>query len=416
MSRAPFRRRRVMPRLAGAATCLTLAAARSLCAQDAPALAGNALRNRAAELSTQLAVPPSPAFALVSLEESAILRPTSFQQFATSLTSFAGAGGGFALPRAVGIELAPIFLARGKALSLEQYRAHPARYRLRLSGAIKRSDDDAGSTAAALGVRLSLIDETDPRTHPDAARFLTTLAERIVAICRRVDGPPLEGAEAGAVNCADPRGRVAALTAQLSALRPTTPDSMRQAVERQLDAARARAERNQREIDAINGALERFKQEWPGNAWNRNALDVAIAASATSRDSIGSDPRFDVVAMWLTGAHRWGEWGQLVGGVSARSARDSLGGDRLAGVSLGGGLFFGANRIKGFLQLSATAQQQRKPQGELTGGSEFYLLPGIWAQASLGWGQEAVTGRGRLVTHFALRTAFPQLLPSRGGS
>ncbi|MFN8669875.1 MAG: hypothetical protein U0164_22020 [Gemmatimonadaceae bacterium] len=401
---------------AGVTACLTFAATLSLRAQDAPALAGNALRNRAAELSTQLAVPPSPAFALVSLEESAILRPTSFQQFATSLSSFAGAGGGFALPRAVGVELAPIFLARGKALSLDQYRAHPARYRLRLSGAIKRSDDATGSTAAALGLRLSLIDETDPRTHPDAARFLTSLAEKIVAICRRVDGPPSDDAEPGAVSCADPRGRVASLTAQLSALRASAPDSLRQGLERQLDAARARAERNQREIDAINGTLERFKQEWPGNAWNRNALDVAVAASAVSRDSLGSDPRFDVLAMWLSGARRWGEWGQLVGGVSARSARDSLGGDRHAGVSLGGGLFFGANRIKGFLQLSATAQQKRKPQGELTGGSEFYLLPGVWAQASLGWGQEAVTGHGRLVTHFALRTAFPQLLPSRGGS
>lgn len=381
-----------------------------------PALAGSAIKDRAGDLSTQLAVPPSPAFALVSLDESAILRPTAFQQFGTSLSTFVGANGGFALPRAVGVELAPFFLARGARLSIAEYGQHKGLYRLRLSGAIKRRDDAAGSTAAALGVRLALIDETDPRTNPEAVRLLTALAERVTAICRRVDGPPIDGVSPGEVSCADPRGRVASLAASLDALPASASDSVRLSLERRLSAARARAARNQEELDAIHAELERFKKEWPGNAWNRNALDLALATSATSRDSLGADPKFDVVALWLSGARRLGEWGQLVGGLSARSARDSLSGDRRAGASLGGGLFVGTNRLKGFLELSASAQQHRKPGAELTGGSEFYLLPGVWVQTSLGWGQAGETGRGRLVTHFALRTAFPQLLGGGGGT
>ena len=106
-------------------------------AAPVPGSAQTATPTTAKELSLQFAVPASPAFKLVEVDASSVLRPTSFHQFASTLGDLGTSGGNFAVPKELGFEIAPFFLSRGSKLSMRRsrclLRSSASRLRLRPS-------------------------------------------------------------------------------------------------------------------------------------------------------------------------------------------------------------------------------------------------------------------------------------------
>lgn len=323
---------------------------------------------RAEQLSMQFAVPASPAFALVDVGTSSILRPQSFQQLSASLGSFAS-GGALQIPKHVGLEIAPFFLARARDIDLAEYRRHAARYRFRTSAAMNRDRADGGSELA-LGIRFTPIDASDPRTSDVVIRRVTQIDSQINALCvqsLRGNGPPRDDQPVGPIaNCGGP---------------------------------------------AAKALMDKLAKAWVDSSWNRRVVDMALGAAARTRDSLGRDPRFRAAAAWISTAWPVRSWGQLVGGLNATVGRDSLVDAVRTTAAAGLGFYVGGNRYKGFAELRGSLRQSSTGINTLL-GSEVFLHDGVWAHVAAGWRHDPGEPKTTLVSRFTLRTKFPLGTPN----
>ena len=357
-------------------------------------------------LSMQFAVPASPAFKLVEVQESAILRPGNFQQLSAALGNFTGGSNSFQLPKEVGIEVAPFFLARGRTLTLPQYAARDGLYRFRVSAAVKRGDGAGGPTDLAVGFRFAPVDGSDPRTNTTIIARVTAINTVINDICvaRIARRPPTARSQndfGGVVNCADPRGDVPRLKKALAALKPTDTAYVR------TDSALREAEAVTKEADEqIKQQLDLLEKAWTDTAWNKRALEFAVGAAARTRDSLGTAPWFRTASAWLSAAWPVDVWGQFVGGLNATAGRDSAGASTRVTSTAAAGFYVGGNRYKGFLEAQGSVKES-KGGGQATVGAELFLVDGLWAHLRTGWQREPGDAKGRLVTRFTVRTKFP---------
>ncbi len=90
------------------------------------------------------AIPDAPAFKLLEVDQSAILRPQTVRDLAVVLDGFRGEGNAFVVPRQLGVEFSPGLLIGGGQLHLTDYAARKALYALRLSGATNRDSLNHG--------------------------------------------------------------------------------------------------------------------------------------------------------------------------------------------------------------------------------------------------------------------------------
>lgn len=311
------------------------------------------------------AVPDGPAFSLVDIESSDVLRPSSVRELTSSLSGFTSEGS-FALPRSFGVELSPGMLIGGKHLSLPTYRSSPWLYRLRVSAALRQASSAEEPMRVALGLRTSILDDSDLRTDARAVDSLEALAGKISGIFGDA-----------AVTCPPPCDR------ELEDLLG--------------DEQRARVAKLQSDVEAV------LRQE--DERWNARIMDLAFAVSAVTDDSLGNDVLVERIAGWATYAHGFGTWGQLQLGTRLVSERDTLTGEFGGAASLGSRMFFGGNRYKGFVEAEARWMEDARPTYLLNGGAELKLAWVMWVTTSVGldigpWDDP------RLRSDFTLRFGF----------
>ena len=243
---------------------------------------------------------------------------------------------------------------------------------------MKRGIGTLGATALALGLRFSILEQADPRL----VDSLTALTQAINSACAQVAVRPRLGAVPGVVSCADPRGEVERLSESLKSLPAGTPQAKRDSIRAILMEATVLADARKRTQTALSASVDSLKRDWLAQSWNRPALDIAFAASANTRDSLGRDPKVDVLATWVSGAFPVGEWGQVVYGASGRNARDSVAAPRRWSGGFGAGLYLGSNEFKGYAEARGTWQRDTKTVAEIVAGSELKLFAGLWGQGS----------------------------------
>lgn len=343
-----------------------LASAAGVSAQDAAPDVGLASLYR-----LDFAVPDGPAFSLVDIESSAILRPSSARELTSSLSGFTSEGS-FTLPRSFGVELSPGMLIGGKNLSLSTYQGSPWLYRLRASAAVRQADAAEEPMRVALGLRTSIVDESDLRTDTRAVDSLEALAGKISRIF----------ADA-AVTCPPPCDR------ELEDLLD--------------DEQRDRVEKLQSDVETV------LRQE--DERWNSRIMDLAFAVSAVTDDSLGNDVRVERVAGWATYAHGFGTWGQLQLGTRLASERDTSTSEFGGTATLGSRMFFGGNRYKGFVEAEARWTESERPAYLLNGGAELKLAWVLWVTTSVGFDVRPGDDP-RLRSDFTLRFGF--LAPEAG--
>jgi hypothetical protein len=385
-------------------------------AVSAPSTAAQATAptGTASDYSLQFAVPSSPAFKLVEVGQTAILRPTSFHQFASTLGDLGNSSGSFALPKELGVEIAPFFLAKGRTLTLPQYAARAGLYRFRVSGAFRRGTGVARPTLMSLGMRFAPKDATDPRSDPTFIRRVTALDSIISRVCADMaETRPSETDEPGVVaSCTDPHGREAGL---VRAIAKTSSDTSRARLERELAAFRRAKGDAQSALDAANAGIKKLKDQWTETAWNRSGLELALAGATQTADTLGRNPEFRSASAWLSAAAQLGTWGQLVGGGNFSTGRDSVTTKVRQTGTAGVGLFIGSDKYKGFVESQISVKSVAKSIGAVaTAGAEVYLGPGLWANATTGWNLDSGTHEGRIVSRVTLRTKFPLSTPDNG--
>lgn len=386
-----------------AATCLFALPVGGVRAQDRapdPSLARS--------LGLDFAVPESPAFNLLAVEPGALLRPTSVKEFTTGISGLVGDGTAISFPRQFGIEFAPALLLAGSRLSLRQYRNGRTLYRLRLSGAMSRPESGATSTKLAVGIRVSLLDKSDPRMnqaylgelerfHLNRARTATAVADSIRALGALPPDrlPP----EADDLVVAYVQGGGARADSVLSAWGVTGGDraALQSLLARMLAGTVERSE------------LEAVRNEFEDATWNAAVFDLAVAALAVAGNDSGVDVGVQEWAGWGTLGLPLGRTGQALFGLKAAIQRDTVTGDWDPSGTFSSRIYFGNNEIKLLLEAQGTFRDDASPLWLASSGGEFRTPIGPWVRFTAGVEWDRELDRNRLVSSVALGLGLPGL-------
>ena len=388
-------------RIRSAIACIVLvAAARSAHAQFLIGGDGRAVPDTSASAyRVNFAIPDAPAFDLLRVDPSRILRPQSVREVAVAFSGFQSGSGAFRLPQSLAVEFSPGLLIGGDRLTIDDYRrGDPWWYRLRVSVAAQRDSDEASTPARmALGLRLSLIDDSDPRWNSaellDVGDMVTRINDVAAGARRRIGVSSFDTLPESEADACRARGGIAQrITVDGQAM-----VRCRTMLPLVLDAD------EQRTVDALNA---RIKRMWESSCWNARQLELAAGISAQSRDADAGGTRAQEIAGWGTYAVGYSHWFQWLLGTKVATARDSLTGDFGRTGSLSTRAYAGNNRYKAFVEGQLTARQGRRREPLLYSGLEMHVFASVWATLTGGL-EETASGRNRFVTRFKLKAGPP---------
>lgn len=324
-----------------------------------------------ADFRLDFAVPDAPAFTLLTVDPSNILRPTAVRELGAAVSNFIGSGAAITIPKAFAVEFAPGLLVGGPRLTVPTYAAHPFLYRLGVSAATGRGRGDRAPTEIAIGVRTVLLDAADLRTHSAYRRRATAIADSINQVflqARRRLGPsggrPIEVSDLSAGEHA--------------------------------------------RVDSLNASLKSGWTEWEDQHWNSRVLQLAFAARAVAADSLGNRLAADKYAAWATYGDGFGAWGQILVGLTAGSERDSVTRRFKSDASLSSRFYIGTNRYKGFVEGQGTFRRDRATKWLLNSGGEAKFAFGGWITFAGGLEYDGITGATALKTNLSVKWGLPR--------
>jgi hypothetical protein len=322
----------------------------------------------AAAYRADLAVPDAPAFSLLQVDPSTILRPNTVQDLALAFSQFRGEDGGIDVPRAFALEFSPALLIAGPDLSRASYRKKRLLYNLRLSAAALNDSTAAAVDAVAFGARITLANEADLRLDDSFTQDqqVTPLTTAMVNVYQ------------------------AARDRQVDAGLP-------------IDAPIVLNTEEQREIERLS---DEIRKRWADRYWNARALEVALGARASTRDGGGASPRIAEVGLWGTYATGFGDWGQLLIGARAGADRAPDEASFRQSASAATRLYLGTNSYKAFIELEQLVREGSTAAPFVNSGAEIRLAEWIWASLSLGL--RGGDSGSETVTSFRLKSAFPR--------
>lgn len=309
------------------------------------------------------AVPESPAFKLMGTDPSNILRPTSIRTAALSLGNYL-LDSGSVIPKNLAVEFSPFSFGN---LSLYDYNNDGFKrfwYRTRFSfGTVVGSN---GSYSMAEGVRLTLWDQTDLGTRPELNEFLKQMAIK-------------------ESDCRDD-----ALTEYIQQHHAKRDSVIQQLRNKDSVITRAitilesqiRTQKYQSGLDS----LTKLRDSIATSLWNQHIIQLGLAVSEQSRDSLVKNASVNKVALYATGGLPLGKNGQLLIGVTEQAIDSAA--NWYSNLSVGGRAYLGENSVKGYAELQFTdVHGNTSWYGAL--GVEFSIGAGIWANFTGGLNQPA---------------------------
>ncbi|MBI5471432.1 MAG: hypothetical protein HY961_03715, partial [Ignavibacteriae bacterium] len=291
-----------------------------------------------------------------------ILRPVSVTEVALAATDFVR--GGSILPRAFAAEFSPGLLIGGRSLSIREYQAKPFWYRARISLASRSFDDNTGRVQASLGVRLTLMDDADPRTDAEFIQNLSDLAQQINrAVARKLQSaPPTESG-------------------------PITVESA--------------------DIELLEEEVEHARAKQRDAKWNANMTEVAAAVRFTSFDSLAKNARADKYQAWLAGSFSVAKWGQFIFNLSGSLERNVAGAMDSTAIIMDSRFYFGSNDIKVFGEGQIAAVSNSPALYLFSVGGEINPVSAFWLEFAAGF-QKFGSEPAIIKTAFQLRWNLPE--------
>jgi hypothetical protein len=306
------------------------------------------------------AIPESPAFTFLDATPAQISRPTTARAFAAAVLNGASPLTG-ELQQGVALDVAPWSFVPGLRIPLSEYQSSRSRYVLantQLSHATVRASGDTSATDLAAGVRITLVDRSDPMS--DTA-FTGELRRR---------------------------------------LRSCLPDQP-------TDAAVAQAQACGRE------QAQALRKQWLSDRghWNDASLAAAAAGGWRFARSQLSDGVWQGWAGWITGAMPLGRGGQVIGQLRYNAHQ----GDQDDGLAYGGRALYGSAEMNGFVEVAGGSRTGGRPsRADWTGGLEFKAAENLWISTGFGSRSNAAGGnRGVLVADLRWQLASG---PTIGGA
>lgn len=315
----------------------------------------------AKELKTKYAVPDAPAFTMLDVSPSNILKPASVKDIAIGFSNFLDADNKISLPKSLAVEFSPGLLMNGQHLTLEEYRKHPGLYRLRLSLATTRSDSSSSATNLAFGIRVTLNDDSDPRTNDEYIKEATNLAE---AIQKLVDARRKE-------------------LGPLATMEEIENDVKFEAAKKKL--------------------IDKFKVKWLEEKWNKNISEIAFALKTSSQDSLAKNLKLNKFSLWYASAYGYEDWGQFLFCVNVSSEKDLTTNKFQSSGSIATRLYLGTNEYKVYLQAEGTMVEESKSNWLLNSGFELRVQENLWAEFTAGIENNNQINENMVVTGFKLK-------------
>lgn len=340
------------------------------------------VQQNAAKAWADYAVPDMPAFAVLGLDPTSILRPTSAREVGVAVANFLA--NGQVLPKAFAAELAPYMLLANKSLS--DYQQNRFWYRMRLSVGTKAGAD--GGTDLGLGLRITLWDETDLRVD-------TNLQNKLVMFAHNREGVRSECTK---------KIPIALLRADPVAYGKRLEELVRDSLLAQLEQTGGTD--STLGIDAtISVEREKAKQ----TKWNKQIVELGIAGMASSPDSSAKNLFAVRYALWLTGAVPiFRSDGQLIGSLRVAIARDAANSLKTGEGALAFRGYVGRNSQKGFLGVDWNVKDGMNPSFGINLGGELNLSNGIWLDLTIGL-QKPSNADAKIASSLNVRLGTPEL-------
>lgn len=302
------------------------------------------------------AVPENPAFVFLGVTPTSITRPGATRDFGVAVLNGINADG--KLQQGFALETSPWFYIPGLKVRLSDYQS---KWHLRVltntqfSLGTARVSGDTASTDLGFGVRLTLLDQTDPMAN---VAFTDSL-DQILKAC-----------EPGQLPCPPD---------------PEDPEDMERFA-RELSQIEAAAQKciDKGMRQAYKAFSERTRSQW-------NAARVAFAF-ATGWRFEGSDLGEGTHAglqTWLVGAAPVSDFGQLIGQL-AFTHRPELGEtSEFDRFNYGARFLTGSATFNSFLELvgesrSGTNDDTNDSSGLWSAGVEFRVAENLWISTGLG--------------------------------
>jgi len=231
----------------------------NLCSGQGTMMSSGSENEAVMEADIDLAVPESPAFAVLGLTAQSVVRPSSPRELALSILDGVDAQGN--LQAGVAIDVVPYLLAFGDELTLREYREDYkerllSRGQVSLSTAKGTSDDDK-AIRVAFGFRWTIWDEGDPRMD----RQLTADFDEKLVLPELSSNLTLDERE--------------------EKLRQMLPEYER----------------------ALEKEAERCREDSRRRNWNNSAWDIGFAPSWISEDGTTDDLEWNGLAVWSSLAY-----------------------------------------------------------------------------------------------------------------
>lgn len=318
----------------------------------------------AKDLKTKYAVPDAPAFNMISESPSNIFKPASVKDIAFGFSGFLGNDNKLTLPKSFALEFAPGLLINGQNLTLEDYRKNRWLYQLRLSLATSRMDNTATASNLAFAIRVTINDESDPRTNNEYISDATKLARDIqdsIDVIKRKLGPL---------------------------------------------ATMEEIENDPNLISAKKKLNNKFKVKWSRwveEKWNKNITELALAVKTNSKDSLAQNIVLSKFSFWFTSAFGIEDWGQFLFGANASSEKDLVTNKFQSSGSIASRFYAGTNNYKVYFQIEGTLVENSKSRWLFNSGFEIKVQENIWAEFTAGIENRNQLSQSSLVTDFKLK-------------
>jgi len=326
------------------------------------------------------AVPDLPAFKLLGTEPSNLLRPSTTELLSVITSNFYN-GTNLIVPQSFAAEISPMLLINANKLTLQEYDRNTILYSLRLSIGTMRSEGTNEAGRLSLGMRVSIIDQGDLKNDKEYREKLYQITADLI------DLDSLYEAEFLRLNNYD-------------MIQVATDSVKRKRMEAYIERKKG--------ISA-DDRISQLKNQYKANNWNKQKLDVAYALLGDTPDSLLTKIKFSQHAFWLTYGHPISDWGQWLIGGNFMFISDST---NYISFALASRVYFGTNRIKGFLEAQYQRDDLLNSNNLLVNlGSELNLFAGIWINfyaglESLKYGDES--RKSQITSHFDVRFTLPE--------
>jgi hypothetical protein len=354
-------------------------ASRKLLGQAAkPDVVNAAVISSAQEILPKYVVPESPAFTFLSVTPAKVTRPATAKDLAAAITNAIDGEG--RLQQGLAFEL-PYTRLVGETIRLSDYQNKWVRYALantQLSASTVRTSGDNASTDAAAGLRVTVIDRSDPLAS-------LSLSKALAAVLTKECVP---------VHPLETTGKLQFFGTDSADYADTT-EALHRAV-RVLDSTRAlaadsalRATALAKELKCMGDKTDSLRKTFLADHWNDLNIMFAYAQGWRLDESLVSQGHDLGYRLWSTVAIPLGSRVQVIGygDVSRTARRDSI--PEYTAYGYGGRLVVGSPEFNFFAEQRREVRDREAPglqkhTDPWAGGIEFKIGTDLWLSTGLG--------------------------------